>query len=94
MTADFAMQVKKNYFFFLLEYLYLIMWFIISYQNVALQMGIPLVSIDGMMITRAKRFVLECFACLALVKDMTKSFCPKCGNHSLLKVSCSFEADG
>lgn len=57
-------------------------------------MGIPLVSVDGMLITRAKRFILECFSCLSLCKEMTKSFCPKCGNHSLLKVSCSFEADG
>ncbi|EAS03594.1 nin one-binding Zn-ribbon-like protein (macronuclear) [Tetrahymena thermophila SB210] len=63
-------------------------------QNVALQMGIPLVSIDGMLITRAKRFILECFGCQHLCKEMTKKFCPKCKNPTLLKVSCSFEADG
>lgn len=57
-------------------------------------MGIPLVSLDGMMITRAKRFILECFSCLKLEKDMTKLFCSKCGNYSLLKVSCSVQSNG
>lgn len=37
-----------------------------SMQNVILQMGIPLVAVDGMRITRAKRFVLECYICLEI----------------------------
>ncbi|EGR30184.1 nin1 rpn12 binding protein, putative [Ichthyophthirius multifiliis] len=65
-----------------------------SMQNVALQMGIPLISIDGMLIRKARKFVLECFACYEIIKDTKKQFCPKCQNHTLLKVSCSINADG
>jgi len=63
-------------------------------QNVLLQIGIPLLSVDGMIIKKAKRFILECFACKFISKDPTKEFCPSCGNHSLLKVSCSINMDG
>jgi len=63
-------------------------------QNVLLQIGIPLLSVDDMIIQRAKRFVLECFICKSICKDPTKEFCPECGNHSMLKVTCSINADG
>jgi len=41
-------------------------------QNVIIQLGIKLLATDGMAITRAKRFVLECFACKNICKDTTK----------------------
>ncbi|KRX02050.1 hypothetical protein PPERSA_07695 [Pseudocohnilembus persalinus] len=63
-------------------------------QNVILQIGIPLLSIDNMVIRRAKRFILECFACKEQCLDSTKKFCPACKNDTLLKVSCSINADG
>lgn len=44
-------------------------------QNVILQVGIPLMSVDNMIIRRAKRFILECFACKELCLDTTKEFC-------------------
>ena len=34
-----------------------------SLQNVLIQMGLNVVSVDGMLIKRAKSFVLRCHAC-------------------------------
>jgi len=47
-----------------------------------------------MVIKKAKRFVLECYACYRICKIPTVKFCPTCGNNSLLKLSCSLNADG
>ena len=64
-------------------------------QNIIMQMGIPLLSFEGMRITKIKNYVLECFACWNITRDTTKQFCPKCGNgETLLKVTCSFNEDG
>lgn len=63
-------------------------------KNVLLQMGIPIVSTEGYRIKSARRFILECHVCKMLERDPTKLFCQKCCNHSLLKVSCSLNADG
>lgn len=41
-------------------------------QNVLLQIGIPVLSVDGMMIKKAKRFVLECYGCKSITRDCTK----------------------
>jgi len=63
-------------------------------QNIILQMGIPLLSADGMRITKIKSYVLECFTCNHITKDTTKKFCPKCKYDTLLRVTCTFESDG
>jgi RNA-binding protein NOB1 len=57
-------------------------------------MGINLLSFDGMVIMRAKRFVLECYACKRICKNPTKKFCPTCGNATMTKLSCSINSDG
>ena len=38
-------------------------------QNVALQIGIPLLTPDGQRINHLKTFVQECFACLSIERD-------------------------
>ncbi|KAJ3278273.1 Nin1 binding protein [Borealophlyctis nickersoniae] len=63
-------------------------------QNVLLQMGLRLVSVDGVMITRLKSFVLRCHACFKVTKDMEKKFCPHCGNNTLMRTSVGVDADG
>ncbi|KAL3860435.1 hypothetical protein ACJMK2_010559 [Sinanodonta woodiana] len=65
-----------------------------SMQNVLIQMGLNVISVDGMIIKRAKNFVLRCFACMKICKDLTKEFCPHCGNKSLQRVSMTVEEDG
>ncbi|XP_048751844.1 RNA-binding protein NOB1-like [Ostrea edulis] len=63
-------------------------------QNVLIQMGLNVISVEGLLIRRAKSFVLRCFACMKITKDMIKEFCPYCGNNTLQKVSMTVEDDG
>jgi RNA-binding protein NOB1 len=61
-------------------------------QNVLLQMGLPLLSVNGMTVNRVKQWILRCAACFKTTTDMSKLFCPICGNSTLEKVSCSVDA--
>lgn len=63
-------------------------------QNILLQIGIPLLNIEGKIITKVKSFVLECFSCWAVSRKTDIVFCKKCGKDTLLKVTCEFLDDG
>ncbi|KAK0264869.1 20S-pre-rRNA D-site endonuclease nob1 [Friedmanniomyces endolithicus] len=63
-------------------------------QNVILQMNLNLLSPSMSRVKHLKTFVLRCHACFNVSKDMTKQFCPKCGQPSLTRVSCSTNANG
>ncbi|XP_059160729.1 RNA-binding protein NOB1-like [Physella acuta] len=63
-------------------------------QNVLIQMGLNVLSVDGMLITRAKSYVLRCFGCMRITKDTSKLFCPHCGNKTLKRLSTTIEKDG
>ncbi|KAJ8654419.1 hypothetical protein O0I10_009860 [Lichtheimia ornata] len=63
-------------------------------QNVLLQMNLSLVSTGGHRITKVKNWVLRCHACFTVTTNMEKKFCPKCGNASLQRVSCSTNSKG
>jgi len=63
-------------------------------QNILLQMGVPLKAHNGKIINRIKSYVLECFSCNTVTRDIERKFCPKCGNPTLLKITCSFNDDG
>ena len=63
-------------------------------QNVLLQMGITVQTSDGKRITEARSYVLRCHACFKWTADMSKHFCPSCGNATLIKTSVSVGADG
>ncbi|XP_060069400.1 RNA-binding protein NOB1-like [Ylistrum balloti] len=63
-------------------------------QNVLIQMGLNVISVDGMLIRKAKSYVLRCFACLRITSNILKEFCPSCGNNTLQKVSMTVEEDG
>lgn len=63
-------------------------------QNVLIQMGLNVISVDGMLIKKAKSYVLRCFACMKITTTVTKQFCPWCGNNTLQKVSMTVEEDG
>ncbi|KZS98091.1 hypothetical protein SISNIDRAFT_472881 [Sistotremastrum niveocremeum HHB9708] len=58
-------------------------------QNVLLQMGLNLIDVQGKRIATVKSWVLRCHACFKLCKDMSKKFCPSCGNPTLLRTSVS-----
>nr|CCA19989.1 RNAbinding protein NOB1 putative [Albugo laibachii Nc14]CCA23297.1 RNAbinding protein NOB1 putative [Albugo laibachii Nc14] len=65
-----------------------------SMQNVMLQMGLKLISTDGMLIRRVKQWIFRCFACFATTFEMERLFCPKCGNNTLERVAFSVDKNG
>lgn len=55
-------------------------------QNVLLQSGLGLMSVsDTRVIRRTNHFILRCFACRTTTPDVSKKFCPGCGNMNTLK---------
>lgn len=67
-------------------------------QNVALQMGLNLVSIEGRRVKTVKNFMLRCYACFAMIPvpidGRPKHFCPSCGSNTLLRCSVSVNSKG
>ncbi|XP_077419340.1 RNA-binding protein NOB1 isoform X2 [Vanacampus margaritifer] len=63
-------------------------------QNVLIQMGLHVVALNGMLIKQARNYILRCHACFTTTSNMSKQFCPKCGNRTLKKVSVSVDQDG
>lgn len=37
--------------------------FVVLFQNVLIQMGLHVISLDGMLIREARSYVLKCYAC-------------------------------
>lgn len=63
-------------------------------QNVLKQIGLHVLSADGVVIRETKTWILRCYACFATCPKMDKVFCPKCGNKTLKRVSVTLNADG
>ncbi|NXG16035.1 NOB1 protein, partial [Grallaria varia] len=63
-------------------------------QNVLLQMGLPVLAVNGMLIRQARSYILRCHGCFRTTSDMSKVFCPHCGNKTLKKVAVSVSNDG
>jgi len=63
-------------------------------QNVILQINLNLLSPTLTRVKHLKTFVLRCHACFQVTKDMSKQFCPKCGQPTLTRVSCSTNSNG
>ncbi|KAF2851864.1 hypothetical protein T440DRAFT_447216 [Plenodomus tracheiphilus IPT5] len=63
-------------------------------QNVLLQMNLHLLSTNLQRIKTVNTKVLRCQACFLICHDTSKSFCPRCGQSTLARVSCSTNAKG
>lgn len=63
-------------------------------QNVILQLGFTLLTLDGYRLTKVKRFKLLCRACMKLNMEIDKQYCNFCGSHLLGKVSVYINEDG
>jgi hypothetical protein len=63
-------------------------------QNVALQMGLRLVSKGGKEVTHVQQFVQRCEGCGTICKSQSKVFCPACGHATLAKVTVGIRPDG
>lgn len=64
------------------------------FQNVLKQIGLNIVSLDGRVIKHLRTFILRCYSCFKTTSNMTKVFCPKCGNKTLKKVAVSVDENG
>ncbi|PSR81727.1 Nin one binding Zn-ribbon like-domain-containing protein [Coniella lustricola] len=64
-------------------------------QNVALRMNLNLVSPSNMSrIKQLKTWVLRCYGCFHWTRQMDRQFCPKCGQATLTRTSCSTDSSG
>ncbi|XP_054627026.1 RNA-binding protein NOB1 isoform X5 [Dunckerocampus dactyliophorus] len=63
-------------------------------QNVLIQMGLHVVSVNGMLIKQTRNYILRCHACFQTTSNMSKEFCPKCGNKTLKKIALTVSEDG
>ena len=59
-----------------------------------MQIKIPLLNLDGKVIKVLKNYVLECYSCWKICKNLEKVFCPSCGKDTLLKVTCEYKENG
>ena len=57
-------------------------------------MKLHLLSTDGMLITRLRTWVLRCHACFKTTSILDKTFCPSCGNSSLIRTSVGVDQNG
>lgn len=63
-------------------------------QNVLLQLQLSLLSPSLQRIKNLRTYILRCHACFLTTKEMTKQFCPRCGQPTLNRVPCSTNAKG
>ncbi|XP_034385481.1 RNA-binding protein NOB1 isoform X1 [Cyclopterus lumpus] len=63
-------------------------------QNVLIQIGLHVLSVNGMLIKQARNYILRCHACFWTTSIMNKVFCPHCGNPTLKKVAVTLGQDG
>lgn len=64
-------------------------------QNVALQMGLRLLSVDGRRpVTAVRRHVLRCTPCGLLTREVARRFCGRCGHAALIRLPYTVTADG
>ena len=62
-----------------------------SMQNILIQIGLTVVSVDGMLIEKVKQWVLRCVICFQVHYDMDRLFCSSCGGNNLTRVACSID---
>lgn len=64
-------------------------------QNVMLQIGLKLLSVDGRrMIRQIRRFALRCHSCSAITRELQRRFCEKCGNATMHRIAFKVDKNG
>jgi len=56
-------------------------------QNALYQLGIRILSVNGLSIHEIHQWALHCYSCFTMEKDTSKRFCSRCGNTTLQRVS-------
>lgn len=60
-------------------------------QNVMLQVGLRLMSVEGYAVKRVNSYVLRCNACFHVMFDMERMFCERCGHNYVSRVSAGMD---
>lgn len=63
-------------------------------QNVLIQIGLHVLSVNGMVIKQARNYILRCHACFKTTTHMERVFCSHCGNKTLKKLAVTVNEDG
>eukprot|EP00127_Corallochytrium_limacisporum_P005674 Clim_evm53s210 gene=Clim_evmTU53s210 len=63
-------------------------------QNVLLHMNMLVFGIKGYIVRKVQHFVMMCTACSTTTSNMAKEFCPKCGNHSMMRTKVVSDKNG
>lgn len=64
-------------------------------QNLLLQLGLHVISTDGMLVRKVRKFVLRCNACFTVhTKDLARLFCSRCGSNYLSRIAASVDEGG
>lgn len=63
-------------------------------QNVIKQIGLSIIALDGRVIKEVRTYIRRCYGCFTMTSNMTRVFCPKCGNKSLKRVAVYLDKDG
>ena len=63
-------------------------------QSVLMQVGLKLLSVEGMVMRSVKHWVLRCSGCFKQEPDLSKAFCSKCGNTSLVRLASVVDSSG
>lgn len=64
-------------------------------QNVLLQMNLNLLSPTSLQrVKQLKSYILRCHGCFFTTREMSKQFCPRCGQATLNRVGCSTSSRG
>eukprot|EP00951_Prasinocladus_malaysianus_P017991 scaffold142716_cov52-Prasinocladus_malaysianus.AAC.1 len=63
-------------------------------QNVLLQIGLRLVTPDGRRVKKIHTWILRCSACRSITQEVSRLFCPQCGNATLDRVEITIGPNG
>jgi RNA-binding protein NOB1 len=63
-------------------------------QNVSLQINLNVLSSSLSRITHLKTYILRCHGCFKTTRQLSKQFCPSCGQPTLTRTSCSTDTMG
>eukprot|EP00455_Lapot_gusevi_P012307 TRINITY_DN1579_c0_g1_i4.p1 TRINITY_DN1579_c0_g1~~TRINITY_DN1579_c0_g1_i4.p1 ORF type:complete len:174 (+),score=29.62 TRINITY_DN1579_c0_g1_i4:133-654(+) len=63
-------------------------------QNVILQMGLRLMSVNGLTISTLRISMKRCYGCLRMEHDASREYCRHCGGHTLARVAVTVDEDG
>ncbi|XP_050523862.1 RNA-binding protein NOB1 [Daktulosphaira vitifoliae] len=63
-------------------------------QNVLKQIGLAVIAIDGRVIKELRTYIRRCYGCFKLTTNMTRMFCPNCGNKTLKRVAVYLDENG